>query len=236
MLEYDSIYFLHIMKTGGRHLRNSVFIPISAQLEKNNIKIINNNYRPHTGWHSKITDKTYIVTSLRDPIEQVVSLFAHGISLDLDGNKANKYDQSDLEKNKLLNSVSKINKYQNFQSKSYLCNELGDQIIKNGEFIFDEVFEKRKNRVNLVLRTEDITGNEKKIQEKIFSDLGIANITETKPIFFNNKNFYNSESKKLYNSLSDNDKKNILEYNKIDQDLYNNAKYFEIKDWKNKND
>jgi len=229
MLKYDSIYFLHIMKTGGRHLRNSVFIPMTDQLQRNNIKIINNNNYPHTGWHSKITDKTYIVTILRDPVEQAVSLFAHNISLDKDGKQKKIYNLSNLEKNKFLQYVVDYPERQNFQSKSYMHDEFNNTELGNKElFLENNIFMKRKNRVNLTLRTKDIKNNEKNIQEKIFLDLGIGDITKSKPAFFSNKNFYNHESKNLYNSLLDNEKKFILEHNKIDKDLYENSKYFKV--------
>jgi len=229
MLKYDSIYFLHIMKTGGRHLRNSVFIPITDQLQKNNITIINNNNYPHTGWHSKITDKTYIVTALRNPIEQVVSLFAHGISLDKNGKETKVYNSSELEKNKFLDYVSNSLEYQNFQSKSYMHNELNSKVLQDKELsINNNIFIERKNRVNLIIKTEDIKNNEKNIQEKIFLDLGISHIAKSKPAFFKNKNFYNHESKKLYDSLLDNEKKFILQYNRIDEHLYENSNYFKL--------
>ena len=226
MLKYDSIYFLHVMKTGGRHLRNTVFIPIIDELKKNNIKIINEKHG-HTGWHSEITDKTYIVTSLRDPVEQVVSLYAHGISLSKNGKPIKKFDASDLEKDIFLNAVSTRLEYQNFQSKSYLHDQFDDRILNHEGFLFDEnLYIKRKNRVNLILNMKNINGNEIKIQEKIFLDLQINGITNPNPAFSNTKGLYNSESKKLYNKLSNDEKNFIRQKNKKDEDLYNNSTYF----------
>ena len=228
MLKYDSIYFLHVMKTGGRHLRNTVFIPIINELKKNNIKIINEKHS-HSGWHSEINDKTYIVTSLRDPVEQVVSLYAHNKSLNKNGKPIKDFDASELTKDKFLSAVSTLYEYQNFQSKSYLHDQFDDRILNHEGFLFDDdLYIKRKNRVNLVLNMKDINNNELKIQEKIFLDLQIDGKTNPKPAFSNGKELYNPESKKLYDKLSSDEKKFIIEKNKKDENLYNSSIYFNL--------
>jgi hypothetical protein len=228
MSKYDSIYFLHVMKTGGRHLRNTVFIPIINELKKNNIKIINENHG-HSGWHSEISDKTYIVTSLRDPVQQVVSLYAHGISLSKKGKPIKKFNASALEKDIFLNAVSTCLEYQNFQSKSYLHDQFDDRILNHEGFLFDEnLYIERKNRVNLILNMKDINNNEIKIQEKIFLDLQINGVTNSVPAFPNAKGLHNPESKKLYNKLSSDEKKFIRQKNSKDEDLYNNSIYFDL--------
>jgi hypothetical protein len=228
MLKYESIYFLHVMKTGGRYLRNTVFIPIISELKKNNIRIINENHS-HSGWHSEIDDKTYIVTSLRDPVEQVTSLYAHGISLSKHGKPIKEFDASALEKDKFLNAVSTLPEYKNFQSKSYLHDQFDDRILNHEEFLFDEkLYIQRKNRVNLILNMKDINNNQIKIQEKIFLDLQIDGITNSDFSLPNTKELYNPESKKLYNKLSNDEKNFIRQKNKKDEDLYKNSIYFNL--------
>jgi hypothetical protein len=159
----------------------------------------------------------------------VVSLYAHGISLNKTGKPIKAFDASALEKDKFLNAVSICPEYQNFQSKSYLHDQFDDRILNHEEFLFDEnLYIKRKNRVNLILNMKDINNNELKIQQKIFLDLQIDANPNPMPAFPNGKELYNPESKKLYDKLCSDEKKFIREKNKKDEDLYNNSMYFDL--------
>ena len=96
-MKYNKIYFMHIHKTGGRHIIATVRDAMLETLNENDIKIIK---RPNThgGWHSEVDEQTYVFTVLRDPVEQAVSLYAHQISLNKMGDIKDEYDKSKLTK------------------------------------------------------------------------------------------------------------------------------------------
>jgi hypothetical protein len=227
-MTYNKIYFMHIHKTGGRHIANNIIYPIMEQLNKNGIKNIEKDHL-HTAWHSEIDEKTYVISSLRDPVEQAVSLYAHILLLNRQGLLKNKYDNNKLTKKDFYEWLKKEDEYPGFQAKSFLCNEF---FFKRGHpkskpyvsLKFDKnLLIKRTSQVNLFLNNNNIAGRELEIQQKIFSDLGINGSTilsKTK------ENFFNNDSKILYSKFTDQEKEMLKKYNAIDNDLYINTNYF----------
>jgi hypothetical protein len=227
-LKYNKFYFLHINKTGGRHIKANVILPIINQLSENGIEYIIEPHS-HSGWHSRIDDKTYVMTVLRDPVEQAISLYAHKISLDNQGNLKDEYNKDKLNKKDFFDWMEKLDLYPNFQTRSFLCDEfyLKRDHLKNKNnvsLIFDEnILEFRKNQVNLFLNMENINGREIEIQEKIFLDLGINGSTVSPKT---KSNFFNHESKILYSKFTEAEKQFIAKYNSLDNDLYKSIDYF----------
>jgi hypothetical protein len=219
---------MHIQKTGGRHLAQNVIDPIKNELHKNGILRVAE-LHPHTGWHSEIDDKTYIITSLRDPVKQCISFYAHGISLDIKGKLKNEYDKNKVNKKDFFEWLYREDLYPNPQVKSFLHDEffLKRNHPKNKLHVkvnFDEnLFNLRKNQVSLFLNTDNINGRDLEIQKKIFLDLGIngtTNLTKEKTTFFN------KESKRLYDMLTEEEKQIIRTYNLKDYNLYRNTVFF----------
>lgn len=222
---YNSLYFLHIAKTGGRYIIYNVLNPIREQLENNKIKIINPNTLDHLNWHSQIDDKTYVVCVLREPFSQIVSLYVHEKTTGERGELIKNKD-FDLSKNKFYEEIKNDENYQNFQSKSFMRNELGGFGLRGSKSIVDEeLLEKRTNRVNLLLNNNNLKQNATKIQQKIFLDLGIDGVLTASKA---NGLFYNPHSEYFYNTFSDAEKDSIAKYNTIDNNLYKNANYYTI--------
>ena len=222
-MKYNKFYFLHNMKNGGRFIVNSVIYPIREQLQNNGIEIINNNKILHSNWHSRIDDKTYVFTVLRDPASHSISLYSHRKTLDQNG-MPTKDKLFSLSKEDFYNDITTNHRFRNFQSKGYMRNEFTINRFETTEINIDEeLFKKRKEKVNLFLDFKEINGKELEIQEKIFSDLNIEGITKktNNPVVF-----FNPESKRFYNEFSDSEKESIRELNKIDNDLYKNANYY----------
>lgn len=85
MSKYQSFYFLHIPKTGGRFIREHVLDPVCEILKKNNVKILEipKGVDRHGGWHKDIDDNSYIFSIFRDPVECVTSFYAHLIGMEV---------------------------------------------------------------------------------------------------------------------------------------------------------
>jgi hypothetical protein len=226
--KYNKFYFLHIQKTGGRHLMNNVIYPIMEQLNKNGIKNIVKDHL-HTAWHSEIDEKTYVVASLRDPVEQAVSLYAHVLLLNSQGFLKNRYDDKKLTKKDFYEWLKSQDDYPGFQAKSFLCDEFffKREHPKSKPYVSIEFNENllnfRKNQVNLFLNNNNISGRELEIQNKIFLDLGINGTTVSKK---NSESFFNDDSKILYSKFTEKEKEILKKYNSIDNNLYINTNYF----------
>jgi hypothetical protein len=213
------------MKTGGRYLLNNVIVPIKDQLKENNIEIINSRHWTHSNWHSEIDDQTYIVTVLRDPASQIISLYTHNKTTESRGSLI-KDTNFNLSKNEMYNEIQTNKIYQNFQSKNFILDDKYKFPRKKYENDIDEaLLYKRLNRVNLLLNKNNIKENAVKIQEKIFLDLGIDGVAKT---LTNTLSFYNPYSKQFYDTFSNAEKDSLRIYNKIDSDLYNSANYYKL--------
>ena len=216
---------MHTPKTGGRYIRGTVFDPIREQIENNNIEIINDKRIDHLNWHSKIDDDTYVVTVLREPVSQIISLYVHVLTTDNFGVLKTNIDFS-LSKNEFYQTIKNNLNYQNFQSKTFLRDEVDPFAIRAKEITVDEgILEKRINRVNLLLNNNSISKNAAQIQEKIFLDLGIDGIPKKRK---HNGILYNPYSKYFYDTFSNAEKNSISVYNKLDTDLYKNANYYKM--------
>jgi hypothetical protein len=213
------------MKTGGRYLLSNAIVPIMDQLKKNNIETLNSAKMAHANWHSIIDNQTYIITVLRDPASQIISLYTHGKTTDSRGNPI--IDKNfNLSKDIMYDEITKNKGYQNFQSKNLIFDEKTKLPIQNYEkFIDEELVEKKLNRINLLLNHNNIKENAIKIQEKIFLDLGIDGITQPPK---KHPNFYNPHSKSFYDKFSNAEKDSLSLFSKIDTKLYKNANYYKM--------
>jgi len=225
-LKYNKVYFIHTMKTGGRYIRRNVLRPMERQLNENGIELMLFDDDSHNGWHSRIDDRTYIIHSVRDPVEHSVSYFAHLICLDEHGNMKEEYAANNLTVVDLIYSLNHNTAFPNFQARSFLHDETNRMEIYGNRRPFNhDLFNERKNRVNLFLDVRDISGKDLQIQKKIFNDLGMFYAEpKTRP----SKSFLNFESKDLFNKLSDKEKDMIRKYNRIDDEFYKNTNYWRI--------
>lgn len=187
----------------------------------------------HQGWDSRISDNTYIVSILRDPIERAASWYAMVVDRKIKS-KLNSREETKLylDKNKFIDFVEKNTRFHNYYSKMIL-----NDFTNSGSIIFDNSpIEKEENiklimsrlkRINLIFRMKDISNiDNAEVSTKIIEDLGCngfyADLEKNK----NSKPYTLAASKLLYNSLTEEDKSKLSEYLKLDYAIYNEDSLF----------
>jgi hypothetical protein len=226
------------MKTGGRYFKENVLLPILPILQKNNIEIIPSNYLEnnkvgkHFGWIPEIDDNTYVISILRDPVKVAVSLYSHPFVFDLNA-QPKEYSKDGLDKFNFLNNYKNLERSYNIQSKHFLYsnkytnNQISLGLISNTRLSDVNKIISRVERVNLLFKTEDLINKAQQIQNKILSDL---NIEERALVLKKDFKYFNTESELIYNSLTDEEKNNILSSNEIDNLIYKKAQYLYFED------
>lgn len=222
-MSFNSFYFLHIPKTGGKYFINSYLSAMEPIFNKNKIEILYREYG-HMFWRQEIKDSTYIFTTMRDPIKRIVSHYCH-ITEMLD-NLGKNHGYEAIPETFILWVKHREKMISNFQAKSFLYSnidfkkEYTYKMHKNEELEFEidkEELYKNFNRVNLKVKIESFEDNKEKIINKIFYDLGISDVIADTYV---NK-FENSYSNILYNSLNEEDKQYLRSILEIDYELYN---------------
>ena len=166
---------------------------------------------------------------LREPVEQIISLYAHTISLDINGNLKNEYDKNKINKKDFFEWLKTEDICHNFQTNNFLFDEffLKKDNPKSKLYVKiernEKILEARKNRVNLFLNMKNINNRETEIKEKIFLDLGIKNEVPPPSKILGS---FNPESKILYNQFNKAEKESIDKYNSIDSEFYRSINYF----------
>lgn len=246
MSKYNSFYFLHVPKTGGRFLSKYIIDPVKKQLFENGIEILknpelqSNKRNRHVGWNWKITPETYIMSCFREPVEWACSYFIHMMyiesgALDMD-NEAIVIKNIDKEftGKDLIKWLTENKFLQNYQSKNYVLGAGENSSIKH-EILMNEKMHweldinflyKRLQRVNLLFRQGELKEMDPSLLvEKISQDLNIK--IDYSPFEDIDKGYYsNNASKLLYDSLSNFEKDSIRSLMSIDVDVYNNDMLF----------
>lgn len=243
---FDSFYHLHIPKTGGRYLRYNVIDILTPYIEEKGIKVINKDVpitepKFHASWDQQITDSTYIMTSLRDPISNLASLFFHIIVIDKDPqafpNKI-KYNSDLMTKEIFFESIKDLPYFfSGFQSKNFLYNEPfyngnHDTSVQPATDI-KKLFE-RINRINLLIKMEDMRViTPSSIAKKLIEDLELPITLEKFTEEYNKKTEYltvansiiqNDIVQDLVNSFTNTEKQNLYKYIREDLFLYSGCR------------
>lgn len=230
---FDSFYFLHIPKTAGRFFTHNIVVPINDILIENNIKSFYNRdtYIAHQFWVDGINDNTYVVSLIRDPIKHLVSVYSHYSMLDDGAQRSVPVGVEQYNKNTMFQWMDKYYEYvKNLQSKNFLISNPDGPFIystatKNCEVSNEKIFD-RLEKVALILKSEDLSiGNIKKIQSKILSDFGIEHLDINHKIQ-RASNYWNPDSTRIYNSLTEKDKQYILDFNSVDAEVYSTSSLF----------
>ena len=202
-------------------------------LDHNNIRIINDKredesvigeertddnldgYYEHMGWHTEINEETFILTSFRDPVKQLCSLWA---------NSNEKYIYvHGLKKELFLQNIQDSPSYLNNQSVS-LSNSGKLKNFGMGLKTLDlDLLIKKIDRVNRIILIQDRDIDYSKKLDFLLEDLGIDLEAKINP-WRNNTTAYknkNPMSKSLFNLLSDEEKQYIKELQNLDTALYN---------------
>ena len=208
-----SYYYLHVSKASGRFFHYYIIDEIVRQSmdSKNDIKyLLPASKEPgwtHHGWHDMISDDTYLICSLRDPVESMVSYILHHIEL--------------KDREHFFKVMDNIN---NIQSRSFL-NWKNNEVSHTDKVEFNrETIMSRLRRINLLIDSKDV-GMETcdKIRSKIAYDLGIKYTKPDNDEPDTNK-FRTKGTKEFCDSLTEEEIDLIKKANYMDVELYEAAK------------
>lgn len=236
MNSFNSFYFLHIPKTGGRLFFYNVLSPLKDIFLESNIKELNilrvnslRNYSDHSQWKKEIDSLTYVSSIFRDPCKHMVSLYTHSQTV---GRDQMVFRNNDIDKNTLFDWLEENEDgAKNYQSKHLILptvikDENGyKQFLNNGIITKDNILD-RINQLSLLIKPEDLSENNiEKIQKKILLDLKIPNKKITnRP--YNFQEYSNSQSKEIYETLTKKEKEKIKLINNIDCEVYETPSLF----------
>ena len=248
-MQYDSFYFLHMAKCDGRRFIDYFVNPLIKSnpdlkcyteyytrqhewVSADNLTVREEDLA-HQGWDSRISEDTYIVSILRDPIERAASWYAMVVDSKVKVKLGSRQETSlHLDKNKFIEFVKNNTRFHNYYSKMIL-----NDFTNNGSVIFDnsqlkneeniKMIASRFKRINLLFRMEDLANMDKAhLCKKIIEDLDCSIFY---PDLEKNKksNPYTlPASKLLYDSLTEEDKSNLSQYLNIDYAIYNDDSLF----------
>ena len=205
-LSVKSFYHLHVHKTCGRFFKTYVIKDIKQIITDSSPRSLPPNWS-HYGWHNLISDNTYIVSSLRDPVEVSVSYMLQHYDI------KNKDD-----------FFQRMNKVNNIQSKHFI-NWENNMVDVEKQMGFDKnLILSRLQRVDLLIDSKDININSyNDIRKKIVSDMGLKNVHYDDKKEDTNK-YRNNGVKEFCNSLTEKEIFKIKEINYMDVELYEAAK------------
>lgn len=229
---FNSFYFLHTQKTGGRGYTYNILEPIKHILGENKIRWLNTiiSDTSHTQWLNTIDDNTYVTCTFREPCQQLVSLFLHSHTIDSEGELTNKDLSNITKKDFLMWHDEETLALKNYQSKNIVFPTLSDKKyffkkMQNNNILKEHVLAKI-DKMSLFIKPEIITKNNQSIiQEKILTDLGIT-IQEIKNPKWQENRYKSTYSKIIYESLTNSEKEYIRSVSNIDTDIYETADLF----------
>ena len=218
----DSVYFLHIPKTGGRFIRNNIFRYLGEHLSNIGIDAKTKDIQvSHKGIFS-LKDNQYSFSFFRDPVKRMVShyLFFNAIFSE---------DFSVEDKNIMMDWIESQDNLYNYQSKylSYCDNNLYEN-FNHIPFLETDINDVMPNisRLNRFHRTSDINNN---LVLSIFNDiqdyLELPEKVLDRPIIVVGTEI-NVASESMYSLLSESDKQLIAELNSVDMEIYNTDSLF----------
>ena len=206
-----SFYHLHVSRTNGRFFHRYILKDILQASKSEDTKFLIPEVVPeswtHHGWNNLISDDTYIICALRDPVEAIVS---YNLAFSAIVNKEDFFNRIDLVTN--IQSRSFI-EWKNNKVDPHEDVELNKDLILS-----------RLNRVNLLIDSKDININTyNKIKRKIADDLGFSDVKYFDDLEDTNQ-FMSYGVKEFCKSLTEDEINRIKEVNSMDVELYEAAK------------
>ena len=223
-MAYKSFYYLQIPKTGSKYFIGNIYWPLAEELKKHKINLINmwdQNSNPSiTGWDPRIDDDTYIVSTFRDPVKQIIS--KHCNQFRISNKPESKYYLNELpdKKDFFLN----VDRYYNNMSK-YFSNYSteNDKDIFQSTAIDKESAVRRSKRVNkFILESTNPWGT---IRE-ILTDMNLPIPEYLNKDIFRQKINVNNSSKLLYESLTAEEIEEIRSKSEVDVSIYDYIKNY----------
>lgn len=222
-----------------------IFVENDIKINNQHFLELDTGATKHWCWFKPfIQDDTYIYTMLRDPAKRLVSQFAWQAKAAILYTNT-PYTFEDINKNNFYKWLDKNdNLYKDVQAKNLvyydedhtpyqISTDLSwnyNDVPRKKHFMFTEKFNdfkinieelnKNINRINFIVKSEDlfISENQIKIINKIFNDLGLEKYKPNMDI--NNTIYINSLSEKLFNEFSKKEIEWLYEYQKIDSEIY----------------
>ena len=239
------IYFLHIQKTGGRDLSQRLIYDdhiLESYLlghKKVPLKV------EHFGFSSeKITENSYVFTTLRDPIARGVSQYCHLVCLDPIGilKPEEQIDHSLLTFEKMWDYFVSRKNFGKFMTIS-LFEDGFDNINKAVDS--DEDYHKSKAEIdqqlakfNKIIKLEEFSQEKfatlrKELHDYIGTDTIYSGVLDTNDRNHYNKSlknhppevFTNKYSKKLYESLTEEQLEQLRNYFEFDYYVYSKTNF-----------
>ena len=210
-----NVYFLHIAGNGGRALKEYVINP----LFKKNADIVGK----HDGWSDFIDDKTYIICILRDPVKHACGFYLHFVNKEKDGVDV---------KSQFLDYYRNTKQFYNFQSQNLVTSgqnfhyEKGEHFQKDIIEIDEDLLQKRIDRIDLLISQDLLRSDIQQIAYTMADDLDLKPI---QVLNVDNYKYSNGDSKKLYMSLTEDEKQEIKDLNSIDYKIYSQLRNKEFK-------
>lgn len=207
----NSFYHLHVSRTNGRFLHKYVLKDILQASKLYDKKFLIPDVIPeswtHHGWNDLISDDTYIICALRDPVEAIVS---YNLSFSAIASKEDFFNR--------------INLVTNIQSRSFIRWE-NNKVDPHEDVELDrELILSRLRRINMLIDSKDINiSNYNKIKSKIAGDLGFTDIDYIENLEDTN-DFRGRGVNEFIDSLSVEEIAKIKEVNYMDVELYEEAK------------
>lgn len=240
-MKYSKVYFLHIPKTGGRFLTKYILRPMEETLAKQGIEYLRmpEDMRQHGGWSNFIDDKTYVISIFREPVEFFVSVVCHAAAgkaklIDEENWHTINGESLNVEKEELFDKLYSWPYIKDFQSHNFVLSTNPEilSLLKQAQLFYDKGKEydpkliyDRISRTNLFLRNDELESMDYELLvKKISEDLGVELDIDLSQI--NKTHFKNDASKRLFNSLDQNEKDLILENFKLDKEIYENDSLF----------
>ena len=135
-MQFNSVYYLHIPKTGGRWMIDGVNQHVKKILTLYNLNFLNDSDKYHNlnnthfGWIPEIDSQTFVYTAIREPSAQMCSLFAHRFMTNADKLKNNKIEKIKEVMFDHINTYK--DQYSNNQSK-HICYNYDNEIEDYGD-------------------------------------------------------------------------------------------------------
>ena len=208
---HNQFYFLHLDKTIAKTAGIRLFDPMYPIMEENGVAAteLNMDHAKHNKWRD-FDEKTFIFSILRNPVSRTLSEFSWWANYGDDNKRTHHYGRD-----------SECPAY----TKETLMDWLYNKHIPNYQ---SRTIEGNINRINMLVRAEDIRGNENTLRDTMMKSLGITHNFKHYPLDFENV-FMQTENKMndiVNENLSILD--DIKELNYEDYKLYTQASYASI--------